>query len=83
VYLSFLGLVSFVPCMATDRATMTAVWTIYVFFGSYLKDRRMVHYLGISYRHYQAQAPGYPGIPVSPLERWSLNPLSEETELAA
>ena len=71
VYLSFLGLVWFVPCMTMDRAMLTAVWTVYVFVGSWLKDRRMVHYLGSTYRQYQVRVPGYPGIPVGPLGRLS------------
>jgi protein-S-isoprenylcysteine O-methyltransferase Ste14 len=79
VYLSFLGLVWFVPCMTADRATLTAVWTVYVFVGSYLKDRRMVHYLGETYRQYQVQVPGYPGIPVGPLGRLSPINLAKES----
>src|SRR5579872_1094100 len=66
-YLSFLGLVWFTPVMTADRAVLTAVWTIYVFIGSYLKDRRMLHYIGEPYRRYQAEVPGYPGILMGPL----------------
>jgi protein-S-isoprenylcysteine O-methyltransferase Ste14 len=78
VYLSFLGLVWFVPCMTIDRAALTAVWTVYVFVGSYLKDRRMVHYLGMSYREYQAQVPGYPLMLAGPLGRPRLPRVAEE-----
>jgi protein-S-isoprenylcysteine O-methyltransferase Ste14 len=78
VYLSFLGLVWFVPCMTIDRATLTAVWTVYVFVGSYLKDRRMVHYVGMAYRQYQAEVPGYPGMLAGPLGRLSLPLLADE-----
>jgi protein-S-isoprenylcysteine O-methyltransferase Ste14 len=79
VYLGFLGLVWFVPCMTIDRATLTAVWTVYVFVGSYLKDRRMVHYLGMSYRQYQAEVPGYPLMLAGPLGRLSLPRFVEES----
>jgi methanethiol S-methyltransferase len=78
VYLSFLGLVWFVPCMTIDRAMLTAVWTVYVFVGSYLKDRRMVHYLGTPYRQYQAEVPGYPLMWVGPLGRQRQPELAEE-----
>jgi protein-S-isoprenylcysteine O-methyltransferase Ste14 len=69
VYLSFLGLVWFTPYMTIDRAVLTAVWTVYIFVGSWLKDRRLAFYMGQSYRQYQAQVPGYPGIPIGPLAR--------------
>jgi hypothetical protein len=68
-YLSFLGLVWFTPVMTTDRAILTAVWTVYVFVGSYLKDRRLAMYLGEPYRRYMADVPGYPGIFLGPLGR--------------
>jgi methanethiol S-methyltransferase len=66
-YLSFLGLVWFTPVMTTDRAILTAVWTIYVFVGSYLKDRRLLYYVGEPYRRYLANVPGYPGMFAGPL----------------
>lgn len=69
VYLSFLGLVWFTPCMTYDRAVLTGVWTVYIFYGSYLKDQRLLYYLGDRYRSYQAQVPGYPGMPIGPLAR--------------
>ncbi|MGE5193381.1 MAG: hypothetical protein ACM3U2_12880, partial [Deltaproteobacteria bacterium] len=68
-YLSFLGLVWFTPVMTTDRAILTAVWTIYVFVGSYLKDRRLLYYIGEPYRRYLAEVPGYPGMLLGPLGR--------------
>ncbi len=68
-YLSFLGLVWFTPVMTTDRAILTAVWTVYVFVGSYLKDRRLAMYLGEPYRRYMADVPGYPGMFLGPLGR--------------
>ncbi len=72
VYLSFLGLVWFTPQMSLDHAVLTAVWTIYIFYGSMLKDRRLVHYLGNVYRHYAADVPGYPLVTAGPLGRWKL-----------
>jgi protein-S-isoprenylcysteine O-methyltransferase Ste14 len=69
VYLSFLGLVWFVPVVTLDRAVLIAVWTVYIYVGSVLKDRRLLFYVGDEYRRYQADVPGYPGIPFGPLAR--------------
>jgi protein-S-isoprenylcysteine O-methyltransferase Ste14 len=68
-YLSFLGLVWFTPVMTADRAVLTIVWTAYVIVGSYLKDRRMLLYVGEPYRRYLADVPGYPGMIAGPLAR--------------
>jgi hypothetical protein len=46
---------------------LTTVWTAYVFIGSYLKDRRLLHYVGQPYRQYLAEVPGYPGLIAGPL----------------
>jgi hypothetical protein len=78
VYLSFLGLVWFVPAMTADRAVLTATWTTYIFFGSWLKDRRLVNYLGDRYLRYQSLVPGYPGMIVGPLARIPLDSPLEE-----
>jgi len=67
VYLSFLGLVWFTPRMTLDHALLTAVWTAYIFYGSYLKDERLAHYLGERYRAYQRRVAGYPFLPWGPL----------------
>lgn len=64
VYLSFLGLIWFTPHMSWDHVLLTVVWTIYIFVGSHLKDERLAHYLGETYRRYQARVPGYPFLPV-------------------
>lgn len=69
VYLSFLGLVWFVPVITLDRVVLIAVWTAYIFVGSVLKDRRLLHFLGDAYREYQGRVPGYPGMPFGPLAR--------------
>jgi protein-S-isoprenylcysteine O-methyltransferase Ste14 len=69
VYLSFLGLIWFTPTVTLDRALLIAIWTVYVFVGSYLKDRRLQYYLGSRYREYQAEVPGYPGMIFGPLAR--------------
>jgi protein-S-isoprenylcysteine O-methyltransferase Ste14 len=68
-YLSFLGLVWFTPVMTADRAILTVTWTIYVFVGSYLKDQRLLRYIGEPYRQYMAEVPGYPGMLIGPLGR--------------
>ncbi len=67
VYLSFLGLVWFTPRMSLDHAALTAIWTAYIFYGSFLKDRRLEHYIGQPYRDYASQVPGYPLIKYGPL----------------
>jgi protein-S-isoprenylcysteine O-methyltransferase Ste14 len=69
VYLSFLGLVWFTPQMTLDHAVLTAVWTGYLFVGSWLKDRRLEYYIGEPYREYQTQVAGYPLVPFGPLGR--------------
>lgn len=69
VYLSFLGLIWFTPRMTLDHAVLTAIWTIYIFIGSYLKDERLAYYLQESYRAYQRRVPGYPLMPFGPLAR--------------
>jgi hypothetical protein len=71
VYLSFLGLIWFTPRMSADHAILTGIWTAYILLGSHLKDRRLEHYLGESYRAYCRRVPGYPGLTFSPLGRWS------------
>lgn len=67
VYLSFLGLIWITPAMTLDRAILTAVWTVYIFVGSHLKDRRLLYFIGEPYRRYQEQVPGYPFIPAGSL----------------
>jgi protein-S-isoprenylcysteine O-methyltransferase Ste14 len=76
VYLSFLGLIWFTPRMTFDHAVLTTVWTVYVFIGSWLKDRRLAYYIGDEYREYASRVPGYPGMIAGPLARW---PLPEST----
>ncbi len=86
VYLSFLGLVWFTPDMTLDHAVLTGVWTGYIFYGSTLKDRRLVHYLGNVYREYARHVPGYPLVMFGPLGRWKqpeavTNSSATETQL--
>jgi len=69
VYLAFLGLVWFNPTMTLDRMLLASVWTAYILVGSYLKDVRLVFYLGDAYRAYQAKVAGYPLIFFGPLAR--------------
>ncbi len=70
VYLSFLGLIWFTPKMSLDHAIMTSVWTIYIYIGSVLKDKRLLHYIGTPYQTYAEKVPGYPCIRIGPLARW-------------
>jgi protein-S-isoprenylcysteine O-methyltransferase Ste14 len=69
IYASFLGLVWFTPIMTLDRCILVAVWTVYIFVGSHLKDRRLIHYVGDPYRHYQARVSGYPFFLNGPLAK--------------
>jgi protein-S-isoprenylcysteine O-methyltransferase Ste14 len=73
-YLSFLGVIWFTPTMSVDRAILTSLWTLYVFVGSVLKDRRMAFYLGNVYRVYQAGVTGYPGMLIGPLAKVPYSP---------
>jgi protein-S-isoprenylcysteine O-methyltransferase Ste14 len=83
VYLSFLGLVWLTPAMTLDRAVLTGVWTVYIFVGSCLKDRRLVHYVGEPYRQYQARVAGYPFFPVGPLGRVRFVPDTADSRSSA
>lgn len=67
IYLSFLGLIWFTPHMSLDRALLTGVWTVYIFLGSWLKDRRLEFYMGNKYREYESRVPGYPLLYRGPL----------------
>ena len=69
VYLSFLGLVWFTPTMILDHAALTGIWTAYIFYGSFLKDRRLQHFIGEPYRDYQRRVPGFPLVPTEPLSK--------------
>jgi protein-S-isoprenylcysteine O-methyltransferase Ste14 len=69
VYLSFLGLIWFTPRMTLDRLLLTAIWTTYIYVGSWLKDRRLAYYLGDRYLTYAARVPGYPLMFIGPLAR--------------
>ncbi len=86
VYLSFLGLIWLTPRMTADHAVLTGAWTVYIFVGSYLKDRRMTFYLGDTYREYASRVPGYPGMFFGPLAKWqspkSTRPATETVVVA-
>ncbi|MEQ8791494.1 MAG: hypothetical protein RIC55_34845 [Pirellulaceae bacterium] len=79
IYASFLGLLWFTPTMTLDHAVLTGLWTVYLLYGSYLKDERLAFFLGDDYRRYQAAVPGYPGLPLGSLGR---RPLQNEPALA-
>jgi protein-S-isoprenylcysteine O-methyltransferase Ste14 len=70
VYLSFLGLIWFTPRMSLDHAILTAIWSIYIFVGSVLKDQRLSRFIGPLYRNYSEKVPGYPLMFSGPLARW-------------
>lgn len=67
IYLSFLLLLWMTPRMTADHLLLAGTWTVYVFVGSVLKDRRMLDALGERYRAYMAEVPGYPLVPWGPL----------------
>lgn len=69
VYLSFLGLIWFTPNMSFDHAVLTIVWTAYIYIGSYLKDKRLEHFIGDPYREYARQVTGFPLIGFGPWGR--------------
>jgi len=69
IYLSFMGLIWFNPRFTLDRVVLLAVWTTYIFIGSWLKDLRLLRFIGEPYRQYMAQVPGYPLMPAGPLAR--------------
>ena len=69
VYLAFLGQIWLTPTATLDRLMMMVLLTAYVAVGSWLKDRRLIFYLGDVYRSYQARVPGYPLMFIGPLGR--------------
>jgi len=60
VYMSFLGLIWFTPVMTLDHAILTVVWTLYIYAGSYFKDRRLLKFFGEPYRQYGQRIAGLP-----------------------
>ena len=80
VYLSFLGLIWLTPVVTIDRAALIALWTVYIFIGSWLKDRRLEYYLGKTYREYESRVAGYPFIPLGPLARIPIPDPAREPE---
>lgn len=67
IYMSFLGLIWFTPTMTLDHAVLTGVWTVYIYAGSYFKDKRMIKFLGEEYREYARKVSGLPIIGFGPL----------------
>jgi protein-S-isoprenylcysteine O-methyltransferase Ste14 len=70
VYMSFLGLIWFTPRMTVDHALLTAVWTAYIYAGSYFKDRRLIRFIGAEYLAYGQRVPGLPLIAFGSLNRF-------------
>lgn len=81
VYFSFLGLLWFTPVVTDDRLLLIVLWTGYIAVGSYLKDQRLVYYLGDAYRAYQARVPGYPGVALGPWGRIAFPAARARTQL--
>lgn len=69
VYMSFLGLVWFTPTMSMDHVILTAVWTTYIYVGSYFKDQRLLRFIGAEYRAYATRVSGLPIIGFGPLKK--------------
>lgn len=67
VYMSFLGLIWFTPVMTLDHALLTGVWTLYIYAGSYFKDRRMLRFIGQPYYEYGQRISGLPLIGIGSL----------------
>ena len=65
VYQSFLGLVWLVPVVTLDRAVLNGIWTVFIYVGSVLKERRLLFYVGDEYRRYQAGLPLGKALPAS------------------
>ncbi|MBN8525858.1 MAG: hypothetical protein J0M02_11030 [Planctomycetes bacterium] len=69
IYLSFLLVVWIVPVMTVDRLVLAGAFTLYIYAGSWAKDRRLLRYVGDEYRQYMAEVPGFPLIGIGPLRR--------------
>jgi len=70
VYMSFLGLIWFTPVMTLDHAILTGVWTLYIYAGSYFKDRRLLRFIGEPYLEYGRRISGFPIIGFGSLRRF-------------
>ena len=66
IYMSFLGLIWLTPTMTLDHALLTAMWTAYIYAGSYAKDQRMLRFVGAEYREYASRVSGLPLIGFGP-----------------
>jgi methanethiol S-methyltransferase len=69
IYVSFLLVSWLVPVMTVDRLVLAIGFTLYIYAGSWAKDRRLLRYVGESYRAYMAEVPGFPLIGIGPLRR--------------
>ena len=63
IYASFLGMIWFTPNMSLDRLFLAISWSVYIFIGAYLKEKRLMKNKG--YRDYAATVPAFPLMPVS------------------
>lgn len=65
----------FTPTMTLDHAILTTVWTVYIFAGSYFKDRRLIRFIGQPYLEYGRRVPGLPMIGFGSLRRFKADSL--------
>lgn len=70
VYMSFLGLIWFTPDMTLDHAILTSIWTVYIYAGSYFKDRRLLKFIGAPYLAYGKEVTGLPFIGFGSLHKF-------------
>lgn len=61
--------------MTLDHAILTTVWTVYIFAGSYFKDRRLIRFIGQPYLEYGRRVPGLPMIGFGSLRRFKADSL--------
>jgi len=69
--MSFMGLIWFTPNMTLDHAILTIIWTVYIYAGSYFKDRRLIGFIGKKYIEYGRRVSGLPSIGFGSLKRFS------------
>lgn len=74
VYMSFLGLIWFTPVMTWDHAILTGVWTVYIYAGSYFKDKRLLRFIGEEYYEYGTRISGLPWIGFGSLRKFQPPP---------
>lgn len=70
IYISFLGIIWFLPHMSWDRLYIALFWTVYTLIGATLKERRLGR--NRAYQNYLNTVVPFPGFPRLPLVNlWS------------